>query len=64
MKNEFIETLEAMKKETFVQDAIIKFGVDVVEKGFSRAWEFGHSEGDNSIRSWMKEIIDIMELVK
>jgi Cu2+-containing amine oxidase len=64
MNNEFRDLQDKIMKETFVENAMQKFGVSAVEKVFALAWERGHSEGEKSIVSELRDLIWVMNLVK
>lgn len=63
MNNEYKQTFEQLKSCTFVQDALLKYGEELVESFYARAWFRGHSDGDDSIKQELAEIIDIANLV-
>lgn len=54
------ELFESLKKETFVQEAITKFGEVKIRKVFDRAWDFGHANGDSEVKNWFFDFIDIL----
>lgn len=61
MKNEFNELFEKLKNREFMINAIEKHGEEKIKKVFTRAWEFGHSDGDNSVKDWMVDLIDVLD---
>lgn len=63
MNKEYKATFEQLKSLTFVQNAIEKYGEDLVQSFFDRAWSRGHSDGDFAIKQELVEIIDIANLV-
>lgn len=61
MKNEFIEIREKLFKDE--QEAIKKFGIDVMEKLFDMAWDRGHSEGESMIKQELRDLIQVLHLL-
>ena len=61
MKNEMEVLFANLKNRQFVIDAINKHGEEKITKLFNRAWEFGHSDGDNSVKDWLMELIDVLD---
>ena len=61
MKN-LNETFNQLKKETFVQEALLQFGEEKLQKFFDRAFLEGHSGGDSEIKNCFRDIIDIANI--
>lgn len=64
MNKEFNKLEQEMLKLNFVQEVVNKFGLEVFKSVFARAWQKGHEFGEPQVKNELRDLVDVLNLVK